>query len=180
MKIDYVYMQLIASLMICLNILNWEIIIPRLPIVIVKSVIGFILYGPPKIEELSRKEANNAALHLEWGHLGSYYQKSIPMDVIKKLFSETYYIIAPVWKSLLEALNYGTTVPMQALIPSLKVLYERVKSGYTVNLYYPAESKAQPINLQTFDQIVCCYFDDFVLEQVKLEFNRKSKSKRLR
>lgn len=137
--------------------------------------VGFCLYGPPQIEEVSREKANNGALHLEWGHLGFYYQKTIPMDVIKRLFSETHYIIAPVWKSLLEVLNYGTAVPMQGLIASLKVLYEQVKSGYTIDLYYPAESKAQPINLQTFDQIVCCYFNDFVLEQVKLGFNKKSK-----
>lgn len=97
------------------------------------------------------------------------------MDVIKKLFSGTHYIIAPVWKSLLEAFNYGTAVPIQALIASLKVLYERVESGYTIDLYYPADSKAQPVNLQTFDQIICCYFDDFVLEQVKFEFDKKSK-----
>lgn len=129
--------------------------------------LAFCLYGRPIIKEVNKSEAENRALHLEWGFLGTYFKEDVKLDKINELFRTTSYITEPVWGSLIKTFNYGTATPMQALIKTLRILYERVRLGGTVDLYYPADGNKQVIKEETFDEVIRFYFDDFVLSEVK-------------
>ncbi len=129
--------------------------------------VGFCLYGLPIIKEVDKDKAADGALRFEWGFTGSFFEKGISMGIARQVINHGDFINAPVWSCLIDAFNYGTATPVQALISTLKMLWKRMQKGQTVDLYFPAETQKQEINISTFDDIMKKYFSEFVLGEIK-------------